>query len=461
MKTDDCPRPSAGTASGAAAVPSRIPRPVAKLWGLLLLILAIAASGRVPAKALFDDAEVRAMLFSRSKAQASAEPLVLLGWKTTCEMNGNGRRTLQEHQVWYIGDPNAPEANAITPFRVLHNTEVELFGLQHCRIYRGDDTLRVENDQWTRQTPRGWPVRGGQPWADAVGTLPPLAAGDVLDVAYVLDNRWNDFFLPSDWAVVPFSTPYAPVIERLVQFEHARTMQSIVEVASHDARLRRHYGRAVPMVEVHTGNIPRGPADPTGLTAPRVYFTSSETWQKARNQCDLFYEMALEDAEILFRAPGDSLANEFPGTVPRMAAVYDYLEARTTRLPRSLTSSSYFPRAPRIAFELGGTDPIERGLMMTALASAARLKADLFLARSDTTGFLPDVPVAHQFDRLALRVLLIEEDRMVWLDPEADSYGAGLDQAADYQLLMATREREPVLLHRTPEGYFARYPLEE
>ncbi len=401
------------------------------------------------------------MLFSTKKAQESGEPLVLLGWKTICQMNGNGRRTLQEHQVWYIGDPDAPEADAVQPFRVLHNTEVELFGLQRFRIYRGDDTLRVEDDQWSRQTPLGWPERGGQPWADAVGGLPPLQPGDVLDVAYVLDNRWNNFFLPSDWAVLPLSSPHAPVIERLIQFEHARTMESIVEIAGHDSRLRHHYGRAVPMVEVHTGNIPRGPENPTGLAAPRVYFTTSGTWDKVRSQCDLFYQMALDDAEILFRTPGDSLATEFRSTVPRMAAVYDYLKKHTVRLPRRLTNTSYFPRGPRIAFELGATDPIERGLMMTALASAAYLKAELFLARTDTTGFLPDLPLAHQFDRQAVRLLLVEEDRMVWLDPEADSYGTGLDQAADYQLLMATREREPVLLRRTSEGHFALYPLKK
>ena len=427
--------------------------------GLLLVALHAAAP---PARALFDDAEVRAMLFTREELASGGEPLVLLGWQSIYEMNGNGRRTLQEHLVWYVGDADAPEiGQAIQPYRVLHNVEVELFGLQHCRIYRGNDTLRVESDQWSRATPPGWPPAGGRPWADAIGELPPLQDGDVLDIAYVLDNRWNQFFLPADWAVAPLSCPYALVVERLVRFQHARTMKSVIEIADHDAKLRHHYGGAIPTVEVHTGDIPRGPADPTALGAPRVYFTSSSGWEQVRDQCDLFYQMALEDAEILFRSVGDSLATAHSDTRGRIAAVIEYIDTHTTQLPRSLTSSPYFPRGPRAVVQLRATDAAERGLLIAALASAAHMKADLFLARCDKAGFLPGVPTALQFDRLGLRVLLLEEDRMIWLDPLADSATDGRDAAEAYQLVLGTREGGPILLERTAEGWFAPYEPEE
>ncbi len=431
-------------------------------WAVGCLLIALGAGGPAPARALFDDAEVRAMRFTSEALAPQDEPLLLLGWQSIYEMNGNGRRTLQEHLIWSIGDAQAAEtAEAIVPYRVLHNAEVELFGLRRCRIYRGPDTLFVEDERWTRASPDGWPPAGGQPWADAVGVLPALQDGDVLDIAYVLDNRWNQFFLPADWAVAPLSNPHAPVVERLVRFQHARTMTSVIELANHDAPLRRHYGSTIPTVEIHTGNLPRGPADPTALSAPRAYFTTSSGWRQTRNQCDLFYEMAHTDAEILFRSVGDSLASAHPDTPARMAAVFEYVEEHTTQLPRSLTSSPYFPRGLRTVFELRATDPAERGLLISALASAARMKADLFLARADTTGFRPAVPTALQFDRLAVRLLLAEEDRMLWLDPQAASYREALEAAGEYQLLLSTKETEPPLLKRTADGGFAAYPTGE
>lgn len=427
---------------------------MAAIGGLLacLWLATTSASGG------FDEAQVRAMLFAREEAAASGDPLVLFGWHSFYNIKGNGRREIQEHQVWFIGDPAHPSVRELSPVRVLQDTEVESFGLRLCRIYRGDDTLFVQDKEWSRQTPRGWPERAGTPWAEVVGVLPDLKAGDVLEVAYALDNEWTTFFLPSDWITVPITTPLARTIERKIEFKHASAIEGQYKVASHGARLRRHYGSPTPRFDLHAGNLPIGPASPTGLDAPRIYFTSSNDWNNVRGQLDLFYGRARSDGELMSRVVGDSLAQSAPGSRDRLDAVMRYLDTRLTRLPREITGSRYYPRDLRVVQILGGADPVERGLVLAGLAASAHLSVDLYLARADTSGFFPDFPTAGQFDHLVLAALIAEEDETVWIDAEAPTLAEGLERAAAYNLVLATGGQKEPLLLRGREGTFIPYP---
>ncbi len=425
----------------------------AGLGGLLALLWLAAPSGAEG----FDEAQVRAMLFAREEAAASGEPLVLFGWHSFYNIKGNGRREIQEHQVWFIGDPDHPTVRELSPLRVLQDTEVESFGLRLCRIYRGADTLFVQGKEWSRQTPRGWPEKGGAPWAEVVGELPKLKSGDVLEVAYVLDNEWTRFFLPSDWYTVPITTPLARTIERKIEFKHPSAIEGQYKVANHSARLRRHYGAPTPRYDLHAGHLPIGPAIPTGLDAPRVYFTSSRDWRNVSGQLELLYDRAIVDGERMSSVVGDSLAREVRETRARLDAVMGYLDERLARLPLDMTRSRYYPRGLRVVEVMGGADPIERGLMLTGLSSSAHMSVDLFLARADTSGFLPEVPTAGQFDHVVLRALIAEEDETVWIDADAPTLEEGIERAARYNLVLATGGQDEPLLRRGPEGSFIPY----
>jgi hypothetical protein len=110
------------------------------------------------------------------------------------------------------------------------------------------------------------------------------------------------------------------------------------------------------------------------------------------------------------------------------------------RIPRALTSSTYYPRNAQVCHRLAAADRLEWSLLAAALASAAKVRVEVFLARDDLTGFDPAVPIPSQFDRVVLRALLAEEDRTILFDPWGGDLDAGLLQRAPLLLPLGPAE---------------------
>ena len=380
--------------------------------GLAGLVLLAAPAGAL------DQASLRAVLFQRPRAEALGVPLVLLCHETRCEMQGNGRRTIDEDWVWYIGDPDAAICDQVRQPRVLLEGGVQSFGLKHCRIIRGRDTLRAGQDGWQLQGPAGWPCPGGTTWAEAVGTLPPLQHGDAVQIAYIIHERRGPDRPAGDWQLLPLAHPGVPTFDRSILVPYYIGVDGRVKVLGDSTRLVQHWGEVSPLIELHTGNLPAGPEDPTAPGAPRLLFTADNDWRFTAQGLARSYDAAIRALQESFAAAGDSLAAVHPQTRERLVAVIALVDRQWSRVPRPLTATGYYPQRPRDLLRAACADRLERALILAAFAGAARLKVDLYLARRPSPEpFLPDFPLPQQFDRVLLRALIAEEDRRLMLDP--------------------------------------------
>lgn len=402
--------------------------------GVIQLALAAVAVVTVPAGAFYDDAEVRAILFSREKADTLGAPLVLLAHQTNLHMLGNGVRDTEEHWIWYVADPAAPACARVQRLAVLVDRTMETFGLRHCRIFRGGDTLHVEQGHWQTEEPRGWPAGGADPFREIAATMPPLEHGDVIELAYVVKNAWSTGLFPTDWVTVPLSDPAAPTVERQIRLTHNAAMNVRMGVLGSDARIIEHLGAQPPLFELLTGNLPPGPEEPTGLDAPRFLFTSHSGWGSVRAAFARHSASFLANAEKLMRATGDSLAAAQPSSRARLQGALDHIAGRVRRVSRAMTASTYYPRSAQVCYQLRTADHLEWALLTAALATAAKVRVEIFAARDSLADFDPTVPQPAQFDRVFLRALLAEEDRTIVFDPWVEDLAAGL------------RSRVPLLL---------------
>ncbi len=382
-----------------------------------LILAMVAGLWAVPTHAFYEEAEVRAILFSRDRADALGAPLVLLAHRSDYTLAGNGPRVVKEHYLWYVGDPEDPACDVIAHPRVLLNTEIETFRLKICRIYRGDDTLRVEEGLWDLAPPRDWPATGNEPFFEAAARMPALARGDIVELAYAIDNRWNRWLYPTDWIRAPLREPRAPTLERHVRVQYNSAMRWRAKVLNDPAKLVRHIGLATPTLEVLTGDLPPGPPVPTAIDAPCFGFSGHETWAGVARAVGLPANRALAVGEEYFRDLGDSLATAHTNSRERLQAVLTLLGRRCALIPEPMTATIYQGRQPPSTFEGRSAKPLEFALLVGSLARAAHLRTELFLARPGRDGLVVELPQPMQFDRVALRVLLAEEDRVLLLDP--------------------------------------------
>jgi len=410
-------------------------------WAAIGLVVALAGAIS-PAGAFYDDNEVRAILFSRENADTLGAPLVLLAHHTALEMQGNGARATEEHWIWYVSDPADTTCRRVQVLRVLVDRTMESFGLRRCRIYRGDDTLRVEEGHWQEAEPLGWPPQSADPFREISAELPPLRHGDVIELAYGVRNYWSPGLFPSDWALVPLSDPDAPTVERHIKLTHNAALSVELAVLQSDARLIEHLGTHPPVYELLTGNLPRGPAEPTGLAAPRLLFTSNVGWAPVRRVFERHGAVFVVNGEQVLRAVGDSLALAHPSARPRLQAVLDHLNQNVRRVARPLTASTYYPRNAQVCYRLGAADRLEWAMLAAALAAAAKVHAEVFLARDSLAGFDPSVPHPAQFDRVLLRALVTEEDRTIVFDPWPGSVTEGLVTQAPLLLPLGSADHD-------------------
>jgi hypothetical protein len=140
--------------------------------------------------------------------------------------------------------------------------------------------------------------------------------------------------------------------------------------------------------------------------------------------------------------------------------VLDFVEQRWRRVPRSLTSGTYYPQPPRVLLATGCADRLDRALLVAALAGAARLKLDVFLARpAGGEPFVPDICTPHQFDRVLLRARVIEEDRSILLDPWEPTLAAARAAVFPGMLLLGIGDDVQGIHEVTDEGNLRPRPL--
>jgi hypothetical protein len=423
-----------------------------RVWAASAVALWLALGLR-PAGAALDAASVRAILFQRARAESLGVPLVLLSHETRCEMLGNGRRTIDEDWVWYIGDPSSPLCAPVEHPRLLLETGVESFGLRRCRIFRDRDTLRAETGGWTLGVPEGWACNQGGAWAEARGELPTLRRGDVVHIGYTINNRWARDRLPSDWQVLPLTEPAAPTFDRSILVPWVALIEGNVKVIGDATPLVRHWGEGNPLIELHTGNLPAGPPDPSGLGAPRLLFTASATWESVSLTLAQTYELALSQHEKALSALGDSLARTRVPTRERLAAILDWVEQNWGRVPRALPDGTFYPQWGSILARSGCVDRLDRALLLAGLAGAARIRTDVFLARpAGGEPFLPDFPTPYQFDRVLVQATLVDEDRSLIFDPWEPTLDAGAGAVAPGMLLLGVGSARSGFYEVTDDG---------
>lgn len=399
--------------------PGTRPRGAGYGHGMRRIALLLPGLGLLAATAgALDAASLRAVLFQRDRAETLGAPLVLLCHETRCEMRGNGRRAIEEDWVWYVGDPKAALCEQVRRPRLLLESGVQSFELKHCRVIRGNDTLRAEQGCWELAGPADWPCAYGTTWAEAVGTLPPLERGDAVQLAYALHERRGRDRPAGDWQVLPLTHPGVPTFDRSILLPYSHGVEGRVKLIGDSTRLVHHWGEIDPLIELHTGNLPAGPADPTAIGAPRLLFTANADWGGMALGLAHSYGFTIQTLQAAFAAAGDSLARRHPATRERLAALMARVEREWSRIPRSLTATGYYPQLPRDLLGTACADRLERALVLTAFAAAARLKADLYLGRRvNPEPFLPDFPLPQQFDHVLLGIRLVDEDRTLFLDP--------------------------------------------
>ncbi|MCK4304508.1 MAG: hypothetical protein KAY24_09745 [Candidatus Eisenbacteria sp.] len=392
-----------------------------------------------------------AILFNRDRAEQLEVPLVLLAHQSHYEMRGNGRRTIHEHLIWYVGDPGHPFCETVKRPGVVVDNMIEIFLLKRCRIHRGQDTLLVEPDRWELHAPRNWPSEGCQPWSEVSAELPKLKPGDIVELAYSLDNRWTTSRIPSDWVVSPLVVTGAPTLERHIIFSSDTIRNGRVDVIGQSVRPIRHYGGALTKTEFMIADLPAGPADPTSLETPRAYFTSHQNWTSLRRMLQRYFHWSISDGEKLLKELGHSIMETHRASRDRLKAVLEHVERHCKGIPVSLTASTYYPRNVQLSYGKGAADPMERALLVTALAGAAIMKVDVFLARGNVDDFRPDLPTPMQFDRVILRVLLAEEDRYALIDPLRPDLQEIEKETPDL-LLMGIEDTWPGFYQIGPDG---------
>jgi len=375
----------------------------------------LAAACLAPAPGLYDADEVRSIVMNRDRAAALAAPLVLLAHETTCHLAGSGPRETSEHRIWFIGDPDHPSCGEIA--RIRCDLQLERLELRRCRIYRGGDTLEIPVEAWETGAVRGWPEASRHSWIEAGATLPPLAAGDLVDIAYTVHNRWSAARMPANWEVFPLATPLGPTVERHVVLTHASVISGEAVVVGDPGRVIRHYGNIEPRFEVLTGNLPAAATDPHGPGAPRLLFSSETDWERMRSALAPHYRYDLHTYEQAFAAPGDSIVAAAPATRQRLAAALAFVDRRIARVGLPLAETRGFPRLAPAALEQRCADRLDRAVLVAAVARAARMKVDLYLAAGSGEAFRPDLPTPAQFDRVLLGVPLLEEGRTLLIDP--------------------------------------------
>ncbi|MBM3316808.1 MAG: hypothetical protein FJY75_03045 [Candidatus Eisenbacteria bacterium] len=384
---------------------------------LVPLLAALALPASPPVGAAYDDSSLRAICFNAERASEMGEPLVLLAHKTVCDFASYGPRTFDEHWVWFVADPRSTAADELRRFAVPLEVRYEQLFFDRCRIFRGADTLSVDPHGFLLQPIDGWPEPGAFFFREVRAALPELRAGDIVEFAYRVSNRWSDRRAPSAWDAFPIRHPLAPTLERQIIVAHNPVLKGRIRVIGDDRPPVRHMGVSPPRFELHTGDLPAGQADATGPGAARMLFTASTNWWDVQRMLGFNYGPALLGATQLFTSAGDSLSVRHRGSRERLAAVLAHVDREWTPLPQSLTAASYYPsdagelNAQRVA------GPLDRAMLVAGLARAAHMQASLFLARTAAEPFLPDFAVPHQFDRLAVQVDLLEEGVKVLIDP--------------------------------------------
>ncbi len=409
--------------------PSPLRTAAACTLGATLLGLALTW----PAAGLYDDASVRAILFNRERADSLGAPLVLLAHRTDCSMQGNGPRSIEEHWLWYIADPDDAAVARLREPNICLQTGLESFGLERCRIFRGGDTLIVDPGLWHLRPPAGWP---GQviAWQEVTAQLPEFARGDILELAYRVINAWERTRLPSDWEALPIRHPLAPTIERMISIQSNSTIKGRAKVFGDAARLVRHYGPLQPRFELLTGDLPVGLDHPLALAAPRVLFTADTDWLSVQRVLQRNYMQAIAAVKGLCSAAGDSLALVHRSARGRLSAVLGYVDTHWARIPRTFTEGSCYAGPPAMVHAQGAADDLDRALLTAGLMQAAHLQVDLFLGRDRPESFVEDLPTPLQFDRVILGAVDIEGDARLLFDPRLAELTAS--QAATRGLLL-------------------------
>jgi len=402
------------------------------------------------AQAFYKDVEVGAIARNRDRARDLGTPIVLMAHQTVHALSGNGPRTIEEHWIWFVADPDDDAARVVASPSIILNQEFEALDIRQCRIFRGADTLRIEEDAWSSVVPAGWPPEGSEPWRAVTASLPPLEAGDVVDVAYQIQNFWSRTLFPSNWVLAPLTVPEAPTIERHVMITYPSALKAWAKVVDHEARLRRHHGASQPMIELLTGNLPAGPSNAGGLDAPRLLFTSNPDWGDMRGALDFHLRSALIRGERLLADLGDSLAAAHGTSRQRLSALLEQLD-RYARIPRHLTASTYYPRPASFLKQAKTADRQERAYLAAALAAAAHMRCQVFLARESSDHFHPGIALPMQFDRVVLRVLLAEEDRYLVIDPWMSDLESAAEAVPEGMLLCSLNPDDDPGLYRLGE----------
>jgi hypothetical protein len=423
----------------------RLPCPA---WRGILLAMVLGAVLAHPGQAFYDDSSLRAILFNAERAQEIGAPLVLLAHQTTCNFTGYGPRDFEEHWIWYVGDPKAPESRALRHFEIPVEVKTEIVELERCRIFRGTDTLQVGASPWALVPRADWP-KGSEFTQQAVRAgLPELNAGDMVEVVYRLKNRWSGQQAPSAWEVVPIREPGVPTLERHIVVTHNPVLKGRVRVLGDLERPVRHFGVTPPTIELLAGNLPAGPLDGTALGSPRLLFTASLNWKDVRQLLERDVCTAIDAAQVLLQASGDSLGRSHRSTRDRASAVLRAVDRRWEKTPESLTASNYCPTLPSELVTQRVAGALDRAVLVTALARAAHLQAAILLARGEGEPFIQDFQLPQQFDRVLVRIDVPEENAALLIDPQAETLDAALRAASEATLFLG--------LAKPWEGFYQR-----
>ncbi|MFH1145019.1 MAG: hypothetical protein V1774_10790 [Candidatus Eisenbacteria bacterium] len=385
-------------------------------WAPASALLA-AALGALPAPALYDDDDVRAILLNQDRAQALDAPLVLLAHETRLHLLGSGPQERNEHWIWYVADPAAPSCRALQTLRIRLDVQLDRLELIRCRIYRDDDTLMIPLDSWHLGVVPGWPPQSRVSWNEASCQLPELRAGDGVEVAYTIHDRWSTTRVPLNSAWVPIGEPGVPTIERHIVITHPSVLSGRAIVVGDAARVVRHHGNIEPMLELLTGNLPPAPADPLDPGSPRLLFSAETEWDKLRQTLKAYYGTTAHIYGQALKARADSISSGARSTRARVAAALEYVEGRFARVPPRLLESRAYPRTAPVALEQDCADPLDRAMLVAGLADAAHVKVEILLAASTAEGFRSEFAMPQQFDRILLGFEAIDEGRFVLIDP--------------------------------------------
>lgn len=425
-----------------------------------LAVLAALALLAAPGRATYDDNSLRAILFNAERARETGAPLVLLAHETVCDFIAYGPRTFDEHWIWYVGDPASEVANRLRQPEFILEVRYEQLQLDRCRIFRGGDTLWVEPAAFTLESVPAWPMAAGFYYRAVRGKLPELRAGDIVEIAYRISNRWSSRRAPSAWGVIPIRHPWGPTIERHILVTHNPVLKGRVKVLGDEHPPVRHFGVSPPKLELLTGDLPAGSGSGTRPGEARMLFTASLVWREVAHLLGIHYGPAIEAARDVLAGAGDSLSDRHAPSRERLEAVLAYVDRHWARLPLELCETSYFPGDAQELNAQRAAGPLDRAILAAGLARAAHLQVALLLARTDEEPFAADFQVPHQFDRLALRVELLEEGRAILVDPLAPDLETAIANASACTLFLGCIAPWEGLHERDDDGSLRRSAIE-